>query len=202
MIDYLLWIVCNIIIHHHDDVGIRNTILMQDLIGMANIWLMSIVIIAIGTSNEYCPVLTSSKTANGTQQSETGKKKKTMRWYHYQTKSEMKPLCAWGFYLSNIALSLFEKILPMSRAESDFSLTMIVWEYTHLFWETRTPGLHVFCACTTRIIDLIKGMVSQFRRFERAIRDRLIFNCYCKEYYEYVYSSSTSKDMTIAVLFS
>jgi len=51
----VLRVISNIILHHNNDVLIRNTHLVDNLIGMANISLVTIVIITIGTSSKNNP---------------------------------------------------------------------------------------------------------------------------------------------------
>ena len=53
---YSLFIPCEIIVHHHDDMRVGNAILMQDLIGMADIGLMTVVVPTVRAGNQYCPI--------------------------------------------------------------------------------------------------------------------------------------------------
>ena len=60
MVDYFPWsgvlyVVGNIIVHHHNDMIIRNTMVMSYLVGMTNICLVTIVIPPIAASNKENP---------------------------------------------------------------------------------------------------------------------------------------------------
>ena len=52
---WVLNIVSNIIVHHDNDVVIRDTVGMNDLVGVADIGLVTIVIPSIATSNKENP---------------------------------------------------------------------------------------------------------------------------------------------------
>merc|ERR1712013_470173 len=54
---WILSIVSNIIIHHHYDMIIINTMFMEYLICMAHISLMPVVVPPLGSCNQHCPLL-------------------------------------------------------------------------------------------------------------------------------------------------
>lgn len=55
----LLFILGQIVVHHDDDVRVWDAILVQDLVGVADVRLMSVVVPAVGARNEHSPVLAS-----------------------------------------------------------------------------------------------------------------------------------------------
>ena len=48
--------VCDIVVHHHDNIWVGNAISMENLISMANIGLVPIVVPAVRSGDEHCPV--------------------------------------------------------------------------------------------------------------------------------------------------
>ena len=55
--EWVLFAVGNIIVREHDDLVLWDTVLLQDLVGVASVGLMSVVIESIGTSNDDSPVV-------------------------------------------------------------------------------------------------------------------------------------------------
>ena len=76
---HVLLILGQIVVHHHDDVRIRNAVLVHDLVGVTNIGLMPVVVPAVGASDEHGPVLSIlGQGADSTEKHNTGDEKNTL----------------------------------------------------------------------------------------------------------------------------
>jgi len=68
----ILSVVSDIVVHHKDDVIVRDTVLLHDLVSVGSISLVSVVVVTVGTGNNDSPVVSgglSNSSHSGTEKS-------------------------------------------------------------------------------------------------------------------------------------